>query len=37
MPLVDVGFLVETDLDSWQWRVCGFIELLYGMVVSDER
>lgn len=37
IPLVDVGFLAETDLDSWERRVCGFIKLLYSMVVSEKR
>lgn len=37
MPLVDIGVLAEADLDSWERRVCGFIELLYIAVVSDER
>jgi hypothetical protein len=37
VPLVDVGFVAEADLNSWERRVCGFIELLHNMVVSEKK
>ena len=34
VPLVKVGFFAEADVDSWEGRVCSFVELLYSMLIS---
>jgi hypothetical protein len=35
--MMNIGVFAEGDLDSWQGRVCSFVELLYNTVISDER